>query len=319
MTTERTVEQPTEPVVAPLPSRESSPLSLREHWELVLLLIIGVIGAGAALVGAPVVLRLIFGLPLIVFVPGYALVTTLFPSNEGLDGLERIALAVGLSLALIPLIALGIEVSPWRLSLGPIAGALLSLSTLLTLTAIWRRHRLAKDLRFVAEVPRPHVPPIATWSGSSKVAAGILFAALLIFGGSSAALVAERLRATPSTEFAIFNQKGQAAFYPREFTAGKSQQVQLQIENHEGRDVNYSLNVIAGSSRVGSIDSIHVSSGQTWQQPVTIQIPPRLTAVDPGKPLALEFNLYRNGADRGETPYRSLRLFINVQNDAAAP
>lgn len=319
MTTEQAVEQPAEAAVAPLPSRESSPINLREQWELILLLVVGIIGVAAALAGAPVALRLIFGLPLVVFIPGYALVTTLFPSGEALDGLERIALGFGLSLAIIPLIVLGIEFSPWKLTLGPIAGSLLLLSALLTVVAIWRRSRLSKDLRFVAEIPRPYLPPTSTWGKTGKVAAGILIAALLIFGGSSAALMAQRLRANPSTEFAIFNQSGQAAYYPRAFSADQKQQIQLEIENHEGKDVDYSLNVVAGSTTVGSIDSIHVANGETWKQPVSIQIPPALTAVDAGKPLALSFNLYRSGATKGEAPYRSLRLFVDVDGQPAAP
>ena len=319
MTTEHAVEQPTDTTVAPLPKRESSPINVREHWELILLLIVGIIGVGAALVGAPVALRLIFGLPLVVFIPGYALVTTLFPSSEALDGLERIALGFGLSFAIVPLMALGIEFSPWKLTLGPIAGSLLSLSVLLTLIAIWRRNRQAKDLRFVAEIPRPYLPPISTWGKTSKAAAGMLVVALLIFVGSSAALMAQRLRSDPSTEFAVFNQNGQAAFYPRDFTDGQSQQIQLQIENREGKDVNYSLNVVAGSTTVGSIDTIHVAKGETWQRPVTIKIPPSLTAVTPGQPLPLAFNLYRGAATNGEPPYRSLRLFINLDDQSSSP
>jgi uncharacterized membrane protein len=246
-------------------------------------------------------------------------VTTLFPSSEALDGLERIALSVGLSLAIIPLMALGIEFSPWKLTLGPIAGSLLSLTALLTGTAIWRRSRLSKDLRFVAEIPSPSLPPVATWDRAHKIAAGMIVASLLVFGGSGAALVVQRLRANPSTEFAIFNQSGQAAFYPRDFSAGQPQQVQLEIENHEGKDVNYSLDVVAGSTTVGSVDSIHVASGDTWQRPVTIQIPPSLTAVDPGQSLALSFNLYRGHATDAEAPYRSLRLFINLDDQTARP
>jgi uncharacterized membrane protein len=319
MTTEQAVEQPTETSVAPVPSRESSPINLHEQWELILFLVVGIIGVAAAMIGAPVALRIIFGLPIVVFIPGYALVTALFPSNEGLDGLERIALSFGLSFAIIPLMALGIEFSPWKLTLGPIAGSLLSLTVLLTLVAAWRRHRLSKDLRFVAEIPRPSLPPTSNWSTTSKIGAGVLVAALLVFGGSSAALVAQRLGSDPSTDFAILNQSGQAAFYPRDFANGQAQQIQLQIENHENKDVNYSLDVMAGSTSVGSIDSIHVAKGDVWQQPVTIKIPPALAETNPGQPLALSFNLFRGAASDGEPPYRSLRLFVDVGNQPTAP
>ncbi|HEX7103375.1 MAG TPA: DUF1616 domain-containing protein, partial [Nitrolancea sp.] len=99
----------------------------------------------------------------------------------------------------------------------------------------------------------------------------------------------------------------------------QSQQIQLEIKNHEGKDVNYSLDVVAGSTTVGSIDSIHVAKGDTWQRPVTIQIPPKLTAVEPGQPLALAFNLYRGSSSDAASPYRSLRLFINVDERTSVP
>jgi uncharacterized membrane protein len=52
---------------------------------------------------------------------------------------------------------------------------------------------------------------------------------------------------------------------------------------------------------------------------VTIQIPPTLNAVEPGQPLALTFNLYRGNSTDNTSPYRSLRLFINVDDQTSAP
>ena len=85
--------------------------------EIPWLLLLAAVGALVALLSVPVVPRTLLGLPLVLFLPGYALVSALFPSREGLDDIERVALGFGLSLALIPLIVLGIEYSPWRLTL----------------------------------------------------------------------------------------------------------------------------------------------------------------------------------------------------------
>jgi uncharacterized membrane protein len=50
------------------------------------------------------IIRLVVGLPLVLFIPGYALSYAFFPKKKDLDLLERIALSFGLSIATIPLI-----------------------------------------------------------------------------------------------------------------------------------------------------------------------------------------------------------------------
>ena len=49
-------------------------------------------------------IRIILGLPLVLFLPGYALIATLFPRKDDLDAIERIALSFGLSIAITPLL-----------------------------------------------------------------------------------------------------------------------------------------------------------------------------------------------------------------------
>nr|QNO53661.1 hypothetical protein DJFKIEJF_00025 [Methanosarcinales archaeon ANME-1 ERB6] len=46
-------------------------------------------------------IRIILGLPLVLFLPGYSLIATLFPRKDDLDGIERIALSFGLSIAFV--------------------------------------------------------------------------------------------------------------------------------------------------------------------------------------------------------------------------
>ena len=53
--------------------------------------------------------RNILGLPLVLFLPGYALIAALFPAKSDLDGIERTALSFGLSIAVVPLIGLGLN------------------------------------------------------------------------------------------------------------------------------------------------------------------------------------------------------------------
>ena len=50
------------------------------------------------------VIQAIIGLPLVLFIPGYALSYAFFPKKKDLDLMERIVLSFGLSFALIPLV-----------------------------------------------------------------------------------------------------------------------------------------------------------------------------------------------------------------------
>jgi len=49
------------------------------------------------------IIQAVIGLPLVLFIPGYALSYAFFPKKKDLDLMERIALSFGLSFALIPL------------------------------------------------------------------------------------------------------------------------------------------------------------------------------------------------------------------------
>src|SRR6266705_710857 len=57
---------------------------------------------------------------LILFVPGYVLVAALFPNAKEIDWIERVALSLGLSIAVVPLLALLLNFTPWGISLAPV-------------------------------------------------------------------------------------------------------------------------------------------------------------------------------------------------------
>ena len=64
--------------------------------------------------------RIPLGLVMVLFVPGYTLIAALFPKKADLEGIERTALAFGLSIAVVPLIGLGLNYTPWGIRLEPV-------------------------------------------------------------------------------------------------------------------------------------------------------------------------------------------------------
>ncbi len=89
--------------------------------------------------------RVIAGGIFVLFIPGYALVQLLFPKKE-MDIVERIALSIGLSLAVVPLVGLLLNYSPWGIRLDPIVASMSALSIVLALASVYRKFLINKDI-----------------------------------------------------------------------------------------------------------------------------------------------------------------------------
>ena len=84
--------------------------------------------------------RYILGSIYVLWLPGYTLIKALFPEKE-LDNIERVALSIGLSLALVPLVGLFLNYTPWGIRLTPITLSLLALTITFATAAIIREHQ----------------------------------------------------------------------------------------------------------------------------------------------------------------------------------
>ena len=84
-------------------------------------------------------IRTVLGLPMVLFFPGYALIAALFPGKDDLDGIERVALSFGLSIAVVPLLGLGLNYTPWGIRLIPILITLVIFTLGMCIITIYRR------------------------------------------------------------------------------------------------------------------------------------------------------------------------------------
>jgi putative Mn2+ efflux pump MntP len=92
--------------------------------------------------------RIVLGTIFILWLPGYAFIRALFPQHEptktnakNLDTIERIALSLGMSLALVPIVGLLLNYTPWGIRLTPIVLSLLSLTLIFATVAVVREHK----------------------------------------------------------------------------------------------------------------------------------------------------------------------------------
>ena len=80
--------------------------------------------------------RVLLALPVMLFIPGYYIILALFPKGSDIDLTERMVLSVCVSLAVVPLIGLGLNFTPWGIHLDPIVTAI----TVFTLVMIIVAH-----------------------------------------------------------------------------------------------------------------------------------------------------------------------------------
>ena len=96
--------------------------------------------------------RVLLGLLLVLFLPGYSLIAALFLAKDDLDGIERIALSFGLSIAVVPLLGLALNYTPFGIRLVPILVVLSMFTISLAVIAGVRRQGLPEGERFVVVV-----------------------------------------------------------------------------------------------------------------------------------------------------------------------
>lgn len=88
--------------------------------------------------------RYILGSIAVLFLPGYLLIEALYPSRRDLSPLERLALSIGLSLAVIPLIGLILNYTPWGIRLDPIFISISIYDLAVSIIAQARKYSLLK-------------------------------------------------------------------------------------------------------------------------------------------------------------------------------
>jgi len=137
-------------LVDPMPPTSFWEYLGRPDYSLWLYTVSAIIAITAALIfitdAAPYLApaRYIFGTIYILYIPGYILVEALYPEERSLKPLERVALSIGLSLAIIPLIGLLLNYTPWGIRLGSIVFSTLIYSLSLMIIAAYRKYSIVE-------------------------------------------------------------------------------------------------------------------------------------------------------------------------------
>ena len=302
-----------------------------------LLAIVAATAATIACIYVPVLnespLRILFGVAMVLFIPGYALIAALFPAQSDLDGIERVALSFGLSIAVTPLIGLALNYTPWGIRLDPILASLTLFTLAMTLVAWYRRLLLPADERF--SVPARAMLASARGElfdpGASRLDRGLsvlLVVSIVAALATTAYVIAVPKEGERFTEFYILGPSGKAANYPNDFSAGSPQSLIVGVGNHEYHEIPYTVEVLAlnqtfdtrtNTSTIHAVEPLDrfvltVPHNGTEEVPLEFSVP----SIEYNRVQFLLFNETVPGegvvgADRINASYRDLHLWVRVR------
>ncbi len=307
--------------------------------------------------------RVAAAVPFVTLFPGYVLLAALFPSvgthetytfdrNEsgfedplptksGVDGTERFAFSVVLSVVVVAAVALVAHFTPWGVTLGPILSGVAGWTLLWTLVATVRRARLEPEARYV---PRPtnfvaalrfSGGPGAAWGNETR--SGLFDAALavsvLLFASTLGYAAVNPPQESQSAGFTELYVEGQnvtgdvESTYPSRFAPGETRTLAVGVTNREQRPADYRLFLSLQRTDGGGRNATVLSEDRLDRRTLSLDHGERtavslpVTPTETGTDRRLVVLLYAGeppGDPSLDTAYRSLLLPIDVTDDAGA-
>ncbi len=277
--------------------------------------------------------RIILGLPFVLFFPGYTLLAALFTNKDGMGFIERVALSLGISIAIVALIGFGLNYTAWGITLEPILYSIAAFVFITSAVSLARRAKMTE----ISRLTMNYKLKLPGWGGSKL---NKLLSITLIVFILGALTVLGYTAVSPGngekyTELYILGLNKTAQNYPTGFimNGGRVTQVgysaerfnvnsewgkiTLGIVNHEYDEVAYLLTmtidgeptgIIYNSGSVNQLGPINLAHGEKWEQ--EIGFAPQHT----GENQKVEILLYKNGEI---SPDNSLNLWINARETGA--
>lgn len=235
--------------------------------ETLVVLACGALAALLALSGAPAPLRLYPGLAAVLVLPGWSLRMALCPQRGDLGGVERLSLALGLSVAVVTSLALALSAMPGGLSQrGMVAG--ITAWTLAALAAAWARRRgaAADDLRQLGWPEASASEARASALGGWVLAASLLTASIALW-------VVVGAPDAESAEFSMAGAQGLMEQYP--LVTGPGQVVvPVTIASRRRTSATYQVVVRLDGATLASAGPVALAPGATWRGLVRFAVPP---------------------------------------------
>jgi uncharacterized membrane protein len=188
------------------------------------------------------VIRNVMGFVFIVFIPGYVLIFTLFPTrktDKGIDIVQRIALSFGFSIAVVSLILFGLNYT-LDIQLNSVSLFLTYFVLIFGFIGLYRWHKTPRQERFVITL---EIPGISQETKIDKVLTILLVFSLLIAAVAIIYIINNPKEGEHYTEFYLLGPNDEQGGYPENLKVGDKVNGTLGVLNHEYRTINYTIGV----------------------------------------------------------------------------
>jgi uncharacterized membrane protein len=227
-------------------------------------------------------------------IPGYLLLAVMFPKNDDLELIERLALSFGSSLILTSIIGLIFSYTRWGIHLELILIVLAVFSLLLCFITVLKMRKLPVNRRI-------SIPKLEKLLGIF-----LIICILLTIGTAAYTLINSEAfntndGTTNATSFYIKDLDSNVSGYTLNLVSGEQTSLTMVLVNQEGSAVNYSI-IVRTNNTILKQDNISLENNQK------MEIPVNLTAGIPGE-RNIEFLLYKLP---NQNPYQTRIVQLNV-------
>ena len=263
----------------------------RRDWDLWSIIVGSLLLMGAILLLPNSILPILLGIPFIIFFSGYSILLVLFPALKDLNIVERVAISFGLSIALFPVVGIGLNLSEIGAKLSSILLIISVITVVFGFIGLFRRNRRKDAYRPIAlRMALNQASSFAGLGGNKhKIMSVVLVIAIILSVSGLVYLVSNPPPGQSFTEFYILGQDGNASGYPHKLVVGQTASVTLGIINHEQRQVNYTLEVW--------LSNVTIVNNQTTVHSMYLFETRNISLV------SVPVNLVVNGAKQYETNY----------------
>lgn len=233
------------------------------------------------------VLRVIIGVPFILFSPGYAIISVLFPSKNSLDSLEIVLLSFGTSIAIVALFGLLLSYTTWGMGLTSILICLVVFISVCSIFALIRQQRVRESEK------SSYIPlKFPAWSKISLVnkILGIIMVITVLSFIVAIGFTLDKAKINEKfTEFYFLDTNGNTDDLRKVINLGDTYSLTLGIVNHEQSTTSYQLEVLFNNEQVSTIGPLVLYSGEKLEKLLSY------TPQTIGDNQRLDFLLRKNG------------------------
>lgn len=189
------------------------------------------------------ILRMVLGIPFLLFIPGYVFISCFSSyksSKSELDVLYKIALSIGLSIAIVSLDGLLLFYTPFGFTLLSILSSLLIIIIFCGIIALyrWRKARQQNQIVISLKLPSFH-----STSKLDKILMMVLIWAIALTIITAVFISLLPTKQESFTEFYILGAAGKTTNYPKNLTIRQNSNLTIGLINQEHKTIDYTIEI----------------------------------------------------------------------------